>query len=312
MTANSSSVAGRWAEVTRKEPCRACGRGDYCRASSDGAFLCRRGPFDGATEKQDKNGAPFWAGFPGGVTPTAPTFEADTGPQPAPADQLDRVYRELLSHLTLSPEHREQMLARGFTADQVEVLGVKTLDQAARQVAKRLAEMFPFLWQSVPGLYVKDGRPALGGWTGLLIPCKDLQGRIIALRIRADSSDAPRYSWLSSERHGGPGPGAPLSWWPGAGGQTEAVRVTEGELKAALAALRTGIPTIACPGVGLFGGNQVLDWLLELGAARVILTPDADFRTNPHVARAVCNAITRLRSVPYPITVEIWDQAGAQ
>ena len=296
-----------WAEVTRQEPCSACGRGDFCRSSSDGAFLCRRGPFDGATEKQDKNGVPFWVGFPNGVTPTAPTFEADTGPQPAPVDQLDRVYRELLSHLTLSPAHRQQLLARGFTGEEVDRLGFRSLDQAARQVAKRLADLFPF-WQAVPGLYLKNNRPALGGWAGLLIPCRDLQGRVIALRIRADSPDAPRYTWLSSERHGGPGPGAPLSYWAGAAGaQADAVRATEGELKAALAALRTGIPTVAAPGVGLFGGNQVLDWLLELGAARVILSPDSDHRTNPNVHRAVCNAITRLGAVPYPIAVETWE-----
>ena len=307
MTATSSPAGARWAEVTRQEPCRACGRGDYCRASSDGAYLCRRGPFDGATERQDKNGVPFWVGFPNGVAPTAPTFEADAGPQPAPPDQLHRVYRELLSHLSLSPAHRSAMLARGFTAAEVAQLGVKTLDQAGRRCAQQVADLFHW-WPSVPGFSLKDGRPSLGGWSGLLIPCRDLGGRTIALRIRADSPDAPRYSWLSSERHGGPGPGAPLSFWPGApGGQLDAVRVTEGELKAALAALRTGIPTIACPGVGLFGGNQVLDWILDLGASRVILSPDSDHRTNHHVSRAVCNAITRLGAVPYPITVETWE-----
>jgi hypothetical protein len=87
----------------------------------------------------------------------------------------------------------------------------------------------------------------------------------------------------------------------------DAVRVTEGELKAYLAALRTGVPTIACPGVGLFGGNQVLDWILDLGASRVILSPDSDHRSNHHVSRAVSNAITRLGAVPYPITVETWE-----
>lgn len=81
-----------------------------------------------------------------------------------------------------------------------------------------------------------------------------------------------------------------------AGPETDAVRVTEGELKAALAALRTGIPTVAAPGVGLFGGNQVLDWLLEMGAARVTLCPDSDHRTHRHVHRAVSAAITSASS----------------
>lgn len=305
MSLSLSDNRSAWAEVTRQVPCKVCGRGDYCRASTDGAFLCRRGPFNGSTEKTDRNGSTFWVGFPGGVTP-APAFEQEAGPTPAPAAQLDRAYRELLSHLTLSPDHRRQMVARGFTDHQAEELGVKSLEMAGRQVAQRLAELFPF-WLSVPGLYLSEkGRPVVGGWSGLLIPCRDLQGRIIALRIRADSSEAPRYSWLSSERHGGPGPGSPLSWWPGNGG-SDAIRVCEGELKSAFAALTTGVSTVCAPGVGLFGGSQVMDWILDLGAARVILCPDADFRTNPHVSRAVGTAVTRLLTIPYPITLETWD-----
>lgn len=57
--------------------------------------------------------------------------------------------------------------------------------------------------------------------------------------------------------------GSPLSFWPGTG--------------------RWFLP--AAPVVGLFRGGKVLDWLLEVGTSRVILSPDSDFRTHPHLCR---------------------------
>ncbi len=32
-------------------------------------------------------------------------------------------------------------------------------------------------------------------------------------------------------------------------------------------------------------GGKVLDWLLEVGTSRVILSPDSDFRMHPHLCR---------------------------
>ena len=233
---------------------------------------------------------------------------ADYSPEPrakpASPERLHRFYSELLSHLTLSKQHADQLAARGFEPGEIEGLGARTFDQAGRLMSKQLADLFPW-WDQVPGMALKDGRPALCGWSGLLVPCKDAKGRIVGLRVRADSPDAPKYSWLSSARHGGPGPGSPLSYWPGS--RSDFVRVTEGELKAAFAAGRTGIPTICAPGVSLFGSVPLVDLLLELQAQAVILAPDADFRTNPHVYRAIRNALSALQADSFKVMLEIWD-----
>lgn len=298
-----------WAEVSRENPCRSCGHDNWCRFSRDGAHVCRRVEFDGSIERFDKNGVSFWMGFPDGVGGRiAPVpFEPEPTPAPADPDKLHRAYTEMLSHLSISEEHRAQLEGRGFTREQITMLGVKSLGQASRSVARRLADLFPW-WQQVPGLVLKDGKPTVCGWSGLLIPCPDLQGRITGLRIRADSPEAPKYSWLSSAKYGGPGPGSALSYWPVQTADT--VRITEGELKSAFATFHTDVSTICAPGVSLFASSQMIDWLLELQVQTVILAPDADYRTNRHVYQAIRNAISRLKAASFRVVVEVWDSSA--
>ena len=71
----------------------------------------------------------------------------------------------------------------------------------------------------------QDGRRwwSLAGAAGLLIPVRNLDGHIVALKVRADvPGDGPKYTTISSAKHGGPSPGAqvhvPLS--EGARGDT--------------------------------------------------------------------------------------------
>lgn len=52
-----------WTEVSRAEPCRVCGKPDWCSRSSDGAAMCRR-PGDATQERVDKNGASYWLYLP--------------------------------------------------------------------------------------------------------------------------------------------------------------------------------------------------------------------------------------------------------
>ena len=44
----------------------------------------------------------------------------------APLEERDRVYRALLSRLTLAPDHRENLLRRGLTDEAIERLGYKS------------------------------------------------------------------------------------------------------------------------------------------------------------------------------------------
>jgi hypothetical protein len=65
------------------------------------------------------------------------------------------------------------------------------------------------------------------------VPCRDKAGRIAAVKVRSDNpGDGLRYSYLSSAKYSGPGPGAPIHVPLGVQAPAERVRLTEGELKA--------------------------------------------------------------------------------
>ncbi len=99
-----------------------------------------------------------------------------------------------------------------------------------------------------------------------------------------DPGDGPKYLYVSSAKHGGAGPGAPLHI-PIFTGPTEMVRFTEGELKADVATALSGMLTIAAPGVSCW--RPAVPALKEFGVRTVRLAFDADARSNRHVARAL-------------------------
>lgn len=280
--------------------------------------MCRRGPFDGAVEGTDKNGRQFWLlQTEPGQTFERPHHDRVAAPEAAPLGQRHRAYTEALSHLILSQPHRRALLQRGLT--EADLASFKTFTREDRKsVARRVADLFSAFFQAVPGFYVTEsGTPMLGGSEGLWIACRDLEGQVQGLRVRADNlgENGNRYSWLSSKAKAGPGSGAPASWWPAEGADGSTVRLTEGELKAAVAARKTGVSTISGgAGVSSLAGLQVEEWLSELGPTTVLLAPDSDAWTNPDVNRAVRSVVGRLKALAevqgFELLVEVWDHSA--
>src|SRR5262249_51145448 len=127
-----------------------------------------------------------------------------------------------------------------------------------------------------------------------------------ALKIRADeSSTDAKYSYLSSKKHCGPGPGTPIHIPLHDDQHIQTVRVTEGELKADVATSLSGVLTVAVPGVALW--RRALPVLDALGARHILLAFDADWRRNPHVARALGQAAVALLAASYDVEIEQWD-----
>src|SRR5262249_10341255 len=152
----------------------------------------------------------------------------------ADADTLDRIYSSLLSRLQLSESHRDGLRQRGLSDAEIDRRRYRSLPVHGRaRLAQELREQHGDAVLRVPGIIVREreGRRYLtvAGAAGLLIPVRDAAGRIVALAVRRDDKgNGPRYSWLSSSRHGGPGPGAPAHVPLGVTAPVELVRVTEG------------------------------------------------------------------------------------
>ncbi len=92
----------------------------------------------------------------------------------------------------------------------------------------------------------------------------------MALKVRRDddSGEHPRYLYVSSIGHSGPGPEAPVHV-PRWDGDTARLRLTEGELKADVATALSGMLTVSVPGVSAWRG--ALPVLRHLAPETVIL-----------------------------------------
>ena len=322
------SQNGRWTNVTSQSPCPICEKPDWCRVSEDGQLVaCRRQPKGAEKSKSDKNGAPVYLhrigrseGFNGSAAraissrqtkPVSPT-KTDSSPRGA-VDTLNRAYRSLLEKFSLTDEHRQGLLGRGLTETAIEKTDYRSLPRRGRaSVARELHTELNDDYDSVPG-FTKNGHgPTLAGPAGLLIPCRDVNGRIVAIKIRRDGSvgSAEKYVYMSSARYGGAGPGAPAHVPLSVRPEVETVRLTEGELKADTATALSGVPTISEPGVANF--RPCIDVIKSLRAKKVRLAFDADASTNPNVARAQLKCAEAICSWGFKLEFERWDPADGK
>jgi hypothetical protein len=222
------------------------------------------------------------------------------------------VYSALLSELTLSPEHRQNLRRRGLSDDEIDFRGYRTLpDEGRRYIARKVEDREILL--PVPGFVVRHGNLTIAGPAGMLIPCVDDKVRIVALKIRIDNpGDGPKYIYLSSSAYGGPGPGSPVHF-PVGWGQTDihstGVRLTEGELKSDVSTVLSKYPTISMPGASV--------WRPALAAIRpytdsVRLAFDADARKNKTVAGALLACARAVIAADMELALETWDESDGK
>jgi uncharacterized protein DUF3854 len=304
-----------WHAVTRHNPCSICDHSDWCCTSTDGTWaICRRVDTGAGLHRVDKAGADYWLYRLDGHVPWQPSLSTPAPPpQPERADPLtiDRVYSSLLAVLPLSAAHRQALRARGLDDKAVLRGRYRTMPlQGRADLARRLVDQFGGeTCAQVPGIYqaTRHGRQwwTLAGAPGLLVPVRDLAGHIVALKVRTDDpGTGPKYSTVSSARHGGPGPGAQVHVPLHAAAANGVVRITEGELKADVATVLSGILTLSIPGVAAW--RPVLPVLESLNPRQVLLAFDSDWRTNAHVARAIGELGDHLLHTGYHLEVEDW------
>ncbi len=305
----------RWSEVSRNRPCPICGKIDWCSVSEDGIWaVCRRLDTGSGKNKIDKAGADYWlyrvSDAPGDIPePDLPDYSPKV--DKADLDTLNNVYTALIKELNLSNQHRNNLLERGLTNGQVDYREYRTLAMGRSKIAKKLIRKFgKDICASVPGIYLKDDDPkskpywSIAGPGGILIPVRDHSGRIVALKVRQDSPvKGPKYLYVSSKKHDGPGPGSPVHI-PLFEGSADIVRLTEGELKADITTILTGILTISIPGVSTW--RPALPTLKKLGAKIVRVAFDADYHNNPNVARALNLTLSALIKEGFEVEVEEW------
>lgn len=303
-----------WSDAAPTRRCPVCGGDSWCQTHRDGTVtLCKR--VAGEREKVNRDGVPYYVHRLNGevresLPPLPPTTER------ANAAALDAAYRRVLAALSLDAGDRDGLLARGLSPAAVEAGGYRSLrvEGRARLARAVVDEVGEGAARAVPGVVWReeDGRGwwSLAGSPGLLIPCRDPEGRVAALKVRRRDVEAgqQRYLYLSSAKRGGASALAALHV-PTLAARMDAplLVVTEGELKADVATHLLGAPVVGLPGVGA--------WSLAVALARasdfrrVAVAFDMDQLTNRFVARAARELVASLVSAGLEAEVWRWDPA---
>lgn len=223
------------------------------------------------------------------VKPSKPALEL------ASVEVRDNTYSNFLSLLSLGTAHRESLLGRGLSGDEIVRLGYKTTPAVrAPKIVAELLERGCDL-RGVPGFFIDEES---GKWkldiraTGIMIPDRNCMGQIEAIQIRLDHDKRSKFNTLTSvDKYYG----AVASCCPhfiGVEDDVDAVYLTEGVMKADIARYLSVALGHPCAFVGLTGVgniNQYIRALSELkafGISTIKVAFDMDLNVNENVRKA--------------------------
>jgi hypothetical protein len=234
--------------------------------------------------------------------------------QRAQADIINGVLTQLIcGELSLRPEHRATLLARGLSAAEIECkryVSAPISRDEYRRVAASLSSSLEAFGGGVPGFYRDRGRWEMV-WrpSGYFVAVRDERGFIQALLQRVDEpQDGGKYIWLSSaERDGGASSGAPPHFAGRALLQdAPEVTITEGALKAEVASYLSAAPVI-----GVAGTHSIRGLASRLKASfpklrRIFVAYDRDMYEKPQVLGALFKLVGQLQDYGFRVRVRTW------
>lgn len=290
-----------WVDASPRHRCPVCESDSWCQILADGSVvLCKR--HDSGIERTNKDGITYYVHRDEAVARTRkPQWDLFPSKRRAEPDVLDREYRAILDRLCLAGSDRETLEARGLDTAAIVANGYRTLPLRGRAALAKVVTGDSTNDPGVPGIVRKEeagrGWWSLAGAPGILIPVRDLEGRIMALKVRRpDPCEGPRYLYLTSAKDGGPSAASVLHVPVAARALRETADtlvVTEGELKADVATHLLQKPVVGVPGVGSWA--LALDLAKAWRPARVVVAFDMDRKTKPPVAAAQRDLIRALR-----------------
>lgn len=212
------------------------------------------------------------------------------------------VYAALIDRLGLSRRHREELKRRGLGDGAIEAAQYRTLGFLGRRKAlAALREEYGEDLYSVPGFADEAGRPRLVPSDGLLIPVRDLKGRVVGCQVRV-GEPGRKYLWMSHReaRSGSPchvsaNPyGFVIPW------------VTEGPLKADVASHLGEFWFLGVGGASqAMSAKGVIDQIPDV--EKVILAFDMDWQTNAGVEEKVSDLGSALEREGYEVEMATWE-----
>ena len=221
--------------------------------------------------------------------------------KPRALEERHAVYSEMLSFLSLSGEHRENLLERGLSEERIEQNGYRSMPETPAQrrlLAKLVGSSYELL--CIPGFYTRYGQWTLAGPNGFLIPVRDRDGLIQGLKIRLDEADQPnrKYRWLSSRGRSMSSGTRSYSWIHVTGDRTrKRAFLTEGPLKGDVASFLANDALFICTG-GVNAIKGLREAIQALGVCEIVEAMDMDQMTNPQVRGAILAMRREVQKIP--------------
>ena len=219
-------------------------------------------------------------------------------------------YSRLLDLLVLTEKHRQNLLSRGLSGEQIEQFKFKSVPIfGVPQIAQKLINQGCTL-TGIPGFYQKNGAWNISFFApGYLVPFPDDHGRIQAFQIALDKPiENSKYMWLSSVSYDcGVSSGSPTLCL---GPPAKVIYIAEGGVKSYV--------THALSGKTLYGiaGSGCIKSLYPLlmrakgqGTAEAIVLYDMDKYKNQQVMKDLGKLIDLIRECG--LSPRILDWCGA-
>lgn len=323
--------------VSRRSPCRICGKPDWCSTTKDFTIaFCAR-----SVTNADRLSSTGWGIFyyyhrsPSRIGHALPQKQLSRS-KPASAASVevrDKIYKRLIQ-LSPLPEDSKRIFVNEWLTKQGQ--GLERFGILPKLVINRHALALSLIesliketgaiptFKGVPGFWQgSNGRPRLGSDFDyddelLLIPFLDSNGLIQACQIKAigrTKNALGKYQWLSSTgKREGSSSGTPLHHEGSKGSRgktTRTVLVTEGVLKAAATQRLLPDRYVVANG-GVATSHQEI---VKVARRKLLeIAFDADCFTNPHVARAMASLLARriheqsFLSCNEPTKILAWDR----
>jgi len=230
------------------------------------------------------------------------TSRADSG-------DIHQTYSMLLSLLMLAAPHREQLLSRGLSQEQIDTFNYKSVPAFGQQgLCAKLLQSGCTL-EGVPGFYRENGE-----WNvklkapGIIIPVCGVDGKVAGMQIRLNNPiNKRKYIWLSSTGlDGGASSGTPIHFV----GDPAAKRiyVTDGPLKGTAAHTLTGYTFICLPGANCL--SRLDDLLVRLkanGTVEAVEAFDINKLTEKHTGESAAKLREKLSAHGFKVASAVWE-----
>lgn len=231
------------------------------------------------------------------------------------AEKTNSVFQQIIAHSWLSSKNRKSLLDRGFSNEDINRLGYKTLpERNGKEICKFTESLGIKDLSGVPGTFIsKKGTWMLyHGKRGIIVPYHSFFNKLHGIQIRKDNDvlddeNDNKFYYLSSRyMHGGTS-ASQVAHYAGKfikedSGQEHLyipngiLVLTEGGMKADLFYCLTGQPCMAIPGVHCLDLLEKELPILKKYVKEILIAYDMDRLMNINVLEALCKIEKKIKA----------------